>query len=92
MRILSSPYEKPGFRRAGVKMNRKPTLSFSRVEVLQAAVDTGRAMIAKHRTRLAQLVETGADPVSIGIIQNKLDLCDEVYAEDLAELKRLTRN
>lgn len=59
------------------------------VEDLREAIKAGRIAIMRQRELLRRLLESDADQYAIDIIKTKLELLEEVHAEDVTQLRRL---
>jgi hypothetical protein len=62
------------------------------IELVRRNVQIGRQLLQRHRKQLTDLIEMGADPTVIAAMRNKIEISEEVHAEDVAELRRLTTN
>ena len=64
----------------------------AKIEDLKLAVEMSQGAVRRHRQRVSSLVEIEACGATIAMAKLRLQAVEEIHAEDLAELQRLTTN
>lgn len=62
----------------------------SRIDDLVLAIDMGRAAVDRQKQYLEELVGMRADPTVLAVFRMRLELSEESYAKDRAELDELS--